>query len=166
MPSTEFAATPHEVRNFALLQIGLTGGFLVLLFWTLGGTGAPYPPIWLAAALVVLIAVGAFFAERVWLGSSPLSADGDPQRVSAEAVGIFANQTVRKLIYCEAPLIVAVLIAFVTNYGAWPIVIAGFPGLAVLAWEIWPGIRNTSMSAAMLDSGGAESKLVESFIKS
>jgi hypothetical protein len=36
----------------------------------------------------------------------------------------------------------------------------------VIAWETWPSLRNTSMTAAMLDSAGAESGLVESFLDS
>ncbi|AXT85209.1 hypothetical protein C6I20_08415 [Aeromicrobium sp. A1-2] len=165
MPSAEYDANPREIRNFSLLQVGLTGGFFVLLFFMLGGSDADYPPIWLAVLLVVLIGVGAFFAERVWLSASPLSPEADPRDVRGEAIGVFAGQTVRKLAYCEAPLLFAVLVAFVGDFGGWPLVIAGFPGLAVLAWETWPGLRNTSMTAAMLDSQGAESHLVESFLE-
>jgi hypothetical protein len=166
MPSAEYDATPKEIRNFALLQIGLIGGFLVLLFFMLGGSDADYPPAWLAIALVVPIAIGAFFAERVWLSASPMPADAKPSELQAEAVGIFAGQTVRKLFYCSAPLLPAIVVAFVGDYGGWPLVIAGFPGVAVIAWETWPSLRNTSMTAAMLDSGGAESGLVESFLES
>ena len=36
--------------------------------------------------------------------------------------------------------------------------------LLVLAWEVYPSPRNTSLTAAMLDSQGAESQLVESFL--
>lgn len=163
MPSAEYDATPQEIRKFALLQVGLTTGFLGLLFWMFGGTDADYPPVWLAIALVIPIGLGAFLAERVWLTASPLPANSDALKLKADAIGIYASQTVRKLIYCEAPLLIAVIVSFVTNYGGWPLVIAGFPGLAVLAWETWPSVRNTSMTAAMLDSSGAESRLVESF---
>ena len=166
MPSAEYDATPHEVRNFALLQVGLTGGFFVLLFFMLGGRDADYPPLWLSVVLLMLIGVGAFFAERVWLNTSPMDADDPGHDVGAEAVGIFAGQTVRKLIYCEVPLIIAVFVAFAGDYGGWPLVVAGFPGLAVLTWETWPSLRNISMTAAMLDSAGAESRLVESFRQS
>ncbi len=164
MASQEFDASPSEVKNFALLQLALTGGFLVLLFFMLGGSDADYPPIWLAVVLVVLVGVGAFLSERVWLSAAPLPADGDPDDVQRQAVGIFAGQTVRKLMYCEAPLLIAVVVAFVVDRGGWPLVIAGFPGLLVLAYEVWPSPRNTSMSAAMLDSQGADSQLVESFL--
>jgi hypothetical protein len=165
MPSEEFDATPAEVRSFALLQVGLTAAFFVLLFFMLGGTAEDYPPVWLCLVLVALVGVGAWLAERVWLSSSPLPADADPAEARARAVGIFAGQTVRKLIYCEIPLLFSVLVGFVGGYGGWPLVVAGFPGLLVLAWEVWPSLRNTSMTAAMLDSQGAESHLVESFIE-
>ncbi|KQX75460.1 MULTISPECIES: hypothetical protein [Aeromicrobium] len=165
MPSVEYDATPREVRSFALLQIVLTGVFLVLLFFMLGATDQPFPPIWLTVVLLALVAAGAFLAERVWLSASPLPAAGDPADTQREAVGIFAAQTVRKLIYAETPLLVAVVVSFVTDHGGWPIVVAGFPGMLVLTWEVWPSPRNTSLSAAMLDSQGAESRLVESFLE-
>lgn len=126
MPSAEYEATPKEVRNFALPQIGLAGGLLVLLFFMLGGSDADHPPAWLAVALVVPIAIGA----------------------------------------CFAALLPGVIAAFVGDYGGWPLVIVGFPGIAVIMWETWPSLHNTSLTAAMLDSQGAQSHLVESFIES
>lgn len=164
MPSVEYADNPRELRNFAILQWVLTAGFFVLLFWMLGGTDADYPPIWLAAVLVVLVIVGAVFAERAWQSVTPLPAETAARDVRAEAIGRFAKLTVRKLIFCEAPMLIAVIVAFVTPYAGWPLVIAGFPGLLVLAWETWPSLHNTSMAAAMLDAAGAESGLVESFL--
>lgn len=166
MPSAEYDATPKEIRNFALLQVGLVAGFLVLLFFMLGGSDADYPPIWMCIALVVPIAVGAFFAERVWLTASPLDPDDSVRDQRGQAIGVFAGQTVRKLFYCSIPLLPAIAVAFAGDHGGWPLVIAGFPGVAVIAWETWPSLRNTSMTAAMLDSQGAESHLVESFRES
>lgn len=165
MPRDAFDASPAEVRSFALLQVGLTAGFLVLLFFMLGGSDADYPPVWMAVALVVLVAIGAVLAERVWLSAAPLSPELEPAEQERLAVGVFAAQTVRRLACCEAPLLIAVLVTFVVDHGGWPLVIAGVPGLIVLAWEVWPGLRNTSMTAAMLDSRGADSRLVESFVE-
>jgi hypothetical protein len=164
MPSDDHESTPAEVRRFALLQIVLTAGFLALVFFMLGGTDADYPPIWLNVVLVVLVGVGAVLAERVWLTASPLPTDADPAELRERALSIFASQTVRKMIYCEAPLLVAVVVTFVVDHGGWPLVVAGFPGLLILTWEIWPSTRTTAQTAAMLDSQGAESGLVESFL--
>ncbi|MEJ7634459.1 hypothetical protein [Aeromicrobium sp.] len=166
MPSDGYDATPKEIRLFAVSQVGLTGAFLVLLFFILGGTDADYPPIWLAVLLVVLIGVGAFFAERAWLSASPLAPDAPAHELTGQAINIYTSQMVRKVAICGAPLIFAVIVAFVGSYGGWPLVIAGFPGLAVLAWETWPSLRNTSMTAAMLESQGAETRLVERFLES
>lgn len=164
-PREEYDATPQEVRKFASLQISLTSGFYVLLFFMLGGTDEPFPPIWLAVSLVVMVGVGVFFAERVWLTGAPLPANLDPSVVAETAVGIFAGQTVRKLVCCEVPLLVAVVIAFVGGHGGWALVIAGFPGILALTWEIWPSPRNTSMTAVVLESKGTKSRLVESFLE-
>ncbi len=163
MPSAEYNASPREIRNFAALQLGITGAFLVALFAICGGTDADYPPPWLSAALIVPLMVAAVFAERVWLNGSPLPAGPDRSRLQSEAVDVFASQTFRKLLYVEAAMLPAVVVAFVGSYGAWPIVIAGFPGILLLAWETYPTRRNVSRTAAMLDSRGAESGLVEGF---
>jgi hypothetical protein len=164
MPSVEEHPAPAEVRRFALTQICLTGMFLALLFFLAGGTDADYPPIWLVVLLAALVGAGAVLADRVWLTASPLPADADAVAQHEQALSVFAAQTVRKLVYCEAPLLVAVVVAFTTDHGGWPVVVAGFPGLLVLTWEVWPSPRNTSLSAAMLDSQGADSHLVESFL--
>lgn len=164
MPSVEYEATPSEVRSFALVQIGLTAVFFVLLFFMLGDSSEPFPPVWLCVVLIALVGLGAFLAERVWLDTSPLAPSADPDEAQREAVGVFAGQTVRKLVYCEVPLLIAVGVAFVTDHGGWPLVVAGFPGLLVLVWEVYPSPRNTSLTAAVLDSQGAESQLVESFL--
>ncbi len=139
MPSAEYNTTsPREIRNFAALQLGLTGVFLVALFWVCGGRDADYPPTWLAVVLVLPLVVAAFFAERVWLSAKPLNPDGDAVQVRAQALDAFASQTVRKMLIVEAAMLPAVIVAFVGSYGAWPIVIVGFPGILLLAWEIWP----------------------------
>lgn len=163
MPSAEFNTTPREIRNFATLQLGLTGVFLVALFWFNGGSDANYPPPWLSALLVVPIVVAVVFAERVWLTGSPLSADLDGFHAKAQGLDAYASQTFRKLMYVEAALLPAIVVAFAGSYGGWPIVIAGFPGILLLAWETYPTRRNTSRTAAMLDSRGAESGLVDGF---
>ena len=164
MPSTEYDTTPREIRNFATLQLALTAAFLVALFFITGGTDGDYPPTWLALALVVPIVVAAFLSERVWLSASPLSQHEDSFQLRSEALSVYASQTVRKLIFCEAAMLPGIIVAFVGPYAAWPIVIAGFPGILLLAWETWPTERNTSRTAVMLDSGGAKSGLVEGFL--
>ena len=165
MPSVEYDATPSEVRRFVLLQIVMVAVFLVLLFFMFGGDDADFPPWWTVVVQLVLLGIGTFFAERVWLTASPLTPGADPDETRTEAIGIFAGQTVRKLFYCTAPLLFGITLSFVTDHGGWPLVVAGFPGLIVLAWELWPTPRNTSLSAAMLDSQGAESQLTESFLE-
>ena len=59
-----------------------------------------------------MVAVSAFFAERVWLSAEPMSPDGDPEELQAQAVGIFAGQVVRKLAFCEVGVILSVIVGF------------------------------------------------------
>lgn len=163
MRSREYETSPSEVRTFAFLQLGLTTVFLALLFFAFGGTDSDLPPGWLIAVLLGVVAITGLMAERVWLSATPMRPDGDPDEMQAQAVGIFAGQIVRKLAFCETGVIVAVIVGFATPYGGWPMLIGGVPALALLAFETWPSLRNTSMTAAMLDSEGAESGLVEAF---
>jgi len=159
----EYDAKPREIRNFVLVQLGLTVLFLLLLTWMFDGVNADRPAVWVWVVLLAAVAVAAFFAERVWLSTTPLNtADQD---AATTGLGIYAGQTVRKLAYCEVPILLGIVFAFATDNAAWPILIAGVPGLLVLAFEIWPSARNLSLTETMLDSGGAESGLIESFHK-
>lgn len=166
--AAQYDAKPREIRNFAIVQLVLTALFLGLLFWMFGGIDADRPPIWQWVALLLPVAVGGFLAERVWLTTTPLgSADPEP---ATTALGVYASQTVRKLAICEVPILIGILFAFAGNaidglgeHAAWPILIAGVPGLLVLAFEIWPTSRNVSLTETMLDSRGARTRLLESF---
>jgi len=164
MAQNEYDATPRELRNFALLQIVLTAGFLAALFWMLGGTDAdrPHWVVWIV--LLGSVAIGGVLAERVWLSTDPLDPASDAEDNRQTAVGVYAGQTVRKLVYCEAPLILSVVLAFVLDAGGWPIAIAGLPGLVVLSFEVWPSLRNVAMTATVLDADGASSDLIDSFV--
>lgn len=164
MPSDSTAAAVKDVRKFTIIQLVITAAFLAVVFWMFNGTDADYPPIWLIVLMMIAIGVGAFFSERVWLTGTPLDPTESAQTNQELAITAYANQTVRKLIYCETPLVIAVFACFIGNYGGWPVLIAALPGLTVQAWETLPHLRNTSMSAAILDSKGAESRLVENFV--
>lgn len=166
MPSESSAATAKEIRKFVILQLVITTVFLAVVFWMFDGTDADYPPIWLVVALMVAIAVAAFFSERVWLRGTPLDPTKSPETNEALALEAYANQTLRRLIYGEVPLLLAVLACFIGDWGGWPVLVVALPGLAVQAYETWPHLRSTSMSAAILDSEGAESQLVENFARS
>lgn len=163
MASEPEQTSVEDIRKFSIIQLVITAMFLGVVFWMFDGTNADYPPIWLIVVLMVAIAVGAFLSERVWLTGTPLDPADGAAKNTERALSRFASQTVRKLIYTEIPLLVAVLSSFVFDHGGWPVLIAGIPGLAVQAWETWPHLRNTSMAAAIFDSQGAESGLVESF---
>lgn len=163
MKTPEYETTPSEVRTFAYLQLGLTTVFLGLLFLAFGGTDADLPPWWVIALLLGVVAITGVLAERVWLAATPLDPDTDPEELQARAVGIFAGQTVRKLAFCEAGVIFAVIVGFIGPYGGWPMLIGGVPGLVLLGFETWPSLRNTTITEAMLEADGAEVHLVEAF---
>lgn len=164
MPSDSTVETAKDIRKFSIIQLAITTVFLAAIFWLFDGTSGGYPPLWIPVFLIIAIAVAAFFSERVWLSATPLDPAEDPAKNEAKALDVFTGQTVRKLIISEVPLLIAVLLCFVFTVGGWPVLIAGIPGLAVQAWETFPHLRNTSMAAAMLDSQGATSGLVENFM--
>ena len=113
MQTPEYETSPSEVRTFAFLQLGLTTVFLFLLFFAFGGTSGAFPPWWLIAVLLGVVAITGFLTERVWLRARPMSPHSDPDEMQAEAVGIFAGQIVRKLAFCEAGVIFTVVVGFV-----------------------------------------------------
>ncbi|MFL6090407.1 MAG: hypothetical protein ACJ71Z_09730 [Aeromicrobium sp.] len=161
----EFDASPAEIRGFAVVQVLLVGAFLAVLFWAFGGRDGTIPAWWLIIPLLAAPAAAAFFAERVWLDARPLDPAEPPEELQAEAVSVFAGQTLLKLYYCTASIIFAIIVGFVfRNCAGWPILIGGVPSLAVMAFEIWPSARNTSMTEVMLNANGAESKLVQTFL--
>lgn len=159
--AAEYDATPQEVRQFVLVQLLLTAGFLGLLTWMFGALDSPAPPIWMWVVLLLAVVVGAVLAERVWLSTEPLPAD--VERPHETAVGIYAGQSVRKLAFCEAPILLGVVFSFVVDHAAWPLLIAGVPGLLVLAFETWPTARNLSLVEQGLEADGVETRLLEDF---
>lgn len=163
MPSQSTTDTARDIRKLSIIQLAITVVFLAVIFWLFNGAGDNYPPIWIPIFLVVAIGVAAFFSERVWLSTTPLDPAADSTENQIAALEIFTNQTVRKLIFSEIPLMIAVLMSFIGSWGGWPVLIAAVPGVAVQAWETIPHLRNTSRTAAVLDSNGAESRLVENF---
>ncbi len=163
MPTESPATIAKDIRKFAIIQIVITTAFLIFIFWAFGGTQAARPPIWVFVLLLATIGVAAFFAEQVWLKVAAL----DPERTADDnqrlALDAFTSQTMRRLLISEAPLLVAVLTCFIGPWGGWPVLISAIPGLALQTFETYPSLRNTSMAAAIMDSAGAESRLIENF---
>ncbi len=163
MASDHALASAKDIARFSLIQWSITALFLLVVFALFGGTGAPYPPLWLIITLLVFVAAGAVLSERVWLSGPPMDPANGLARNNAEALERFANQTIRKLVYTEIPLLLTVLSCFIFDNGGWPALVVGLPGLAVQAFETWPHLRNISKAEAIFDSQGAETHLVESF---
>ena len=162
----EFDASPSEIRGFAIVQVVLVGVFLTVLFFAFGGRDGTIPPWWLIIPLLAAPGAAAYFAERVWLEARPLDPAEPADELTNQAVSVFAGQTLLKLYFCTASIIFAIIIGFVfRNHAGWPILIGGLPSLAVMAFEIWPSTRNTSMTEVMLNAEGAEAKLVQSFLR-
>jgi len=160
----EFDASPSEIRAFAMVQVLLVGVFLALLFWAFGGRDGNFPAWWLIIPLLAAPAGAAYFSERVWLEAQPLDPAVPPDDQREQAVSVFAGQTLLKLYACTASIVFAILIGFLfRQFAGWPILIGGVPSLAVMAFEIWPSVRNTAMTQVMLDANGAESGLSSAF---
>ncbi len=159
--AAEYDAKPREIRNFAIVQLALTAGFLALLVWMFDAVDADPPPVWQWVVLLGAVAVGGLLAERVWLAADPLPPHTDDP--TSTALAIYAGQTVRRLAICEVPILLGIGFAFLTDHAAWPVLIAGVPGLVVLAIEIWPSGRHLSLTETVLDGAGARTRLLESF---
>lgn len=163
MPSDSPASTAKDIRRFAVIQIVITVAFLAIVFLAFDRTEQDFPPIWLVVVLAAAIAVAAFFAERVWLRTKPLDPERPQEENELQALDAFTTQTLHRLIISESPLLLSVLLCFVGPWSGWPVLLAAVPGLALQVWETYPSLRNTSMAAAMMDSHGARSMLVENF---
>lgn len=162
----EFDATPNEIRAFAAIQVLLVGVLLMLMWWAFGGRDGEFPAWWLIIVLLAAPAAAAFFAERVWLDARPLDPAVPQDEQRDRAITVFAGQTLMKLYLCTASIVFSIIIGFIfRNNAGWPILIGGVPSMAVLAFEIWPSIRNTAISEVMLNSQGAKSELTDSFIR-
>jgi hypothetical protein len=160
----EFDASPSEIRAFAVVQVLLVAVFVTLLFFAFGGRDGEFPAWWLILLLLAAPAGAAFFSERVWLEAEPLDPADSADEQQSQAVSVFAGQTLLKLYACTASIIFAILMGFIFDrYAGWPILIGGVPSIAVLAFEIWPSVRNTAMTQVMLDANGAESGLSAAF---
>lgn len=160
----EFDASPSEIRAFAVVQVVLVGVFVALLFFAFGGRDGEFPAWWLIIPLLVAPAAAAYFSERVWLEATPLDPADPVDDQRSQAVSVFAGQTLLKLYACTASIVFAIVMGFLFDrYAGWPILIGGVPSLAVMAFEIWPSVRNTAMTQVMLDANGAESGLSASF---
>jgi hypothetical protein len=160
MPAPQ-ATSPAEIRRMVLVQLALTTAFLVVVFVLLDGLDADRPPWWLLALPIVVVAAGAALAERAWLRVPPLAAETrDPEQAALDA---FVAQTTRKLVCCEGALLVCAVLAFISDRAGWLVLVAGVPGVLVLAFEIWPSARNLSLTEAMLDANGVRSGLLETF---
>lgn len=164
MAVKEYQATPAELRRFVVLQVGLIGGFLALLWAVLKGTDDGAPPLWSWLALAASLGIAAFLAERVWLATEPLDPHQDPAVSRDRAVAIFAGQTVRRLIITAVPLLVIVLATLVLDAGAYFLLGLGVPALGLVAFETWPSLRHAANTAAVLDARGATSDLIRAFV--
>lgn len=163
--------TASELRRFVFGQWALTIVFLAvmaIISTQLSGPNYNYPPIWVIAILMALIAASAVVTERAYLSVTPLDSEDTPEVWQEQSMRVFATQTGRTLIICVIPLLVAAIISVVWAriWGPWPIIVTVLPALAVLVWETWPHSRNTSIIAAMLDADGADCGLVTRFLSS
>lgn len=165
MAQKEYETTPAGLRTFVLVQVGVTTGICVLIFWLLGDVQEPFPPLWLVAALLVPVAVGAFFAERVWMRGRPINPSDDPEIQRDTGVAVLAGQTVRKTWICELPIMLAVFVAFLAGHSGWPILTTAPLGILVLAFETWPSLRNVAMTEIMLNAHGAQADVIDAFLK-
>lgn len=147
-----------------LLQVGITAGFCVLIFWLLGDIQEPFPPYWLVGALLVAVVVSGLLSERIWMRGTPIDPTDGRQEQRNSGIAVLAGQTVRKVWICEVPILASAVAAFLAGHGGWPILTTAPLGLAVLTFEAWPSLRNVAMTEVMLNSRGAKAEVLEAFL--
>jgi hypothetical protein len=116
-----------------------------------------FPETWALAVLAA--AVGAYaFCEYVGFRTAPLEPGGQPEEVETASWLRFTTSTFVRFAVCEAVFLVSVPLAFITQ-SFWIVLVGAVLGLALLAWEVWPGPRNQRRFATALEARGAPSYL-------
>lgn len=121
------------------------------------------PPILVVVALLATVVLAYLTAEAVGFRVSPLPA-GRPHDASSRSqvsLARYQSSTFVRFAICEFPILVALVACFLLDHGLWPFAIVILPGVALLAYEIWPSARNLDKYATALELDGGVSLLRE-----
>src|SRR5699024_11462456 len=105
--------TVRDVRRFVIVQWTLTVVFMVVMgviSLQLSGPGYVYPPIWLIAILMALVAVCALITERAYLRVSALDPELPREEWERATMRVFAPQTRRAPMICVVPTTISAII--------------------------------------------------------
>lgn len=163
MSSNDTAPSPEELRRAVTLQVGLSAVFCAVIAVLRGGIDAPLPSWWLLALLVLVIAGTGYAAGRVPYTATPIDPAWSATAAHEASLTAFARQTFLRMAITGGGLAVVVLTSFAVEHAGWPIILGAPLGLAAMAWSTWPGLRNASITAAVLETAGARTGLVEAF---
>lgn len=154
-----------DLKRIARLQVALVAVGLTVIAVLNGGLDlVDFPPVWFLVALAAVLALGTLLAERLGFAADPIAPQASDDAQFALAAKHYQSRMMLRLALTEGALLVIALATFAFEYGRWPVVLAGLPGLAIMAFEVWPSIRNVEKIAAALESEGQPSHLLERLV--
>ena len=132
----------------------------VALWATLASDGVgDFPAAW--APLTVLVAAGAAysFCELLGFRTPALEYSSRPAaEIEAESWRRFTQSTFTRFALCEGVFMISIPLAFVVD-SFWVVLVGAVLALPLVAWEVWPGVRNQQRFAASLEARGVPSYL-------
>ena len=137
-------------------------GMLVILGVVITFMGLDWPFSYAVVGGLIVANILAFTAAEVVGYRTPAAPTGDPERARAMGLQQLRSTTITRMALTEAPGLLALLAAFVTE--SVPVYLIG-AGLALLsmAWHAWPSRRVAGKLERSLDREGGRSQLSELF---
>ncbi|OUZ07972.1 hypothetical protein BHE97_14825 [Aeromicrobium sp. PE09-221] len=135
---------------------------LIAVFLIVGGiSDHELPPVLLTVGLLALVAAAVGLAR--FLGAQlPAIAIGTPRdEAMARALGAFRANVMVRYAVLEAPLLIGVVVSFLVDHGAWPLLIAGVPSIVAMFALLWPSQASFERAERRLDRDGGRSYLRE-----
>lgn len=160
---TEPTPSGRDALRTLLMSLLTAPVFIVIaVFLIVGGIGDhELPPVWLTVGLLALVAAAVGLAR--FLGDQlPAIAIGTARdQAMARALNAFRANVMVRYAVLEAPVLIGVVVSFLVDHGAWPLLIAGVPSIIAMFALLWPSEASFERAERRLDRDGGRSYLRE-----